>query len=160
MGKLKNLRIRITVDRDNHVGPFDADPVLNRAGNSRRDIKLGPDGLPRLSNLPVGAYPAFLNELPRAAIFRPQNFGQCPDVLKIFRRFEAKPARHHNIRIGKLGLVRVPVCNKPQHLGHDFIFGKAERMVDNPSAASPPAARAWAEREGAPWPSGDGNSGS
>src|SRR5690606_5498137 len=44
-GEVHDRRLRVGVDRDDHVRTFDADAVLDRAGNPGRDVELGPDRL-------------------------------------------------------------------------------------------------------------------
>ena len=69
MGEVEDRRVLVGVNRQDHIGAFDPDAVLNGAGYPGRDIKLGTNGLAGLADLTVGADPAFLHQRPRAAIF-------------------------------------------------------------------------------------------
>src|SRR5690606_6747937 len=82
--EIHDRRLRVAVDRDDHIGAFDADAVLDRARDAGRDVQLRPDRLAGLPDLPVGAHPAGLRHRTRAAVLAAEQLGQLahePEVL-------------------------------------------------------------------------------
>src|SRR5207237_532844 len=51
VGELEDRRIRVLVDRDDHVGVLHADLVLDRARDADRDVQLRRDALAGLADL-------------------------------------------------------------------------------------------------------------
>src|SRR3954463_11735993 len=53
VGDLEDRRLLVLIDSNNHLGVFHPGEMLNGAGNSDRDVKLGRDHLAGLAALPV-----------------------------------------------------------------------------------------------------------
>jgi len=69
MREVEYWSILIGVDCEDEIGALHAGSMLDGARNARRDVKLGPDSLASLTDLPFGGYPAALDQGPRSAPF-------------------------------------------------------------------------------------------
>lgn len=89
--------------------------MLDRAGNTGRDIKLWPNGFPGLADLSVRGDPALLDQWPRAAIFGAKHVRELLYQLEVLRRSQTEPSSDDHVGIGKVGLCRIAVREERQH---------------------------------------------
>ena len=136
MGKVKNGRVRVCVDRHNQVRPLNTNTVLNRPRDSRSDVKPRPNRLAGLPDLPVSRDPALLRDWAGASVFAAQDPGELHDKRIVCRGLQSETPRDDNVGIGELCLVRNPIWHEFEDLGGDRLFGHVERVLDDPASPS------------------------
>ena len=67
IGGLKNGRLGVVIDGDDHFGILDSHYVLHHPGNAYADVKFGTDGLAALADHLAFGNPAFIEWWARAA---------------------------------------------------------------------------------------------
>src|SRR5208283_3007008 len=106
MSEIENRRVLVGVDRKDHVRAFDADPVLDRAGDAGGDVEFGPDRLAGLTDLAIGGDPALLHQRARAAIFRAKRHRQIAYELVVFSTLQSESAGDDDIGESEIGFRR------------------------------------------------------
>ena len=91
VGDLEDRRFGILVDRDDRARILDARQVLDRAGNSDRDVQLRRDDLAGLPHLQVVRRIAGIDRGARGADCRTELVGQPVDDLEILGAASARP---------------------------------------------------------------------
>src|SRR5436305_874097 len=76
--------------------------MLNRAGNARRDVELGGNHFPGLTNLIIVRNKTGIHGCAARAHCRPKAVGDPFQQLEIVARLHAAPARNNNFRGGEL----------------------------------------------------------
>ena len=86
VGDLKNRRLLILVDGDDHLAVFHSREMLDRAGNSDSDIEVGCDNFASLPHLLIVGHEAGIDGGARGADARRS---ACPQVVRYIREVVA-----------------------------------------------------------------------
>src|SRR5207237_4677134 len=104
-GNLEDRRILVFVDGDDCLGGAHAGEVLDRAGNSDRDVELGTDEPAGLTDLVAVRSPAIVGySAGRANCRIPERRGQLFDELEILRCFQPASSGDDHWRLGEIQL--------------------------------------------------------
>src|SRR5438034_490702 len=89
IGDFEDGRFGILVDGDDGARALHADNMLNGAADTKREVELGRDGLPRAANLALHGEPAFVADGTRGSDFRAERFRQRFRLRNIFGSLDA-----------------------------------------------------------------------
>src|SRR5262245_36552811 len=76
VGDFEDRRVRVLVDGNDGPRALHADDVLNRAGDTERDVELGRHGLARAADLPLHRQPARIADRTRRGQLGAERLGQ------------------------------------------------------------------------------------
>ena len=111
VGELEDRRVRVLVDRDDHVRALHADLVLDRAGDPAGDVELRRDALPGLPDLRRVRVPARVDDGARRGDRAAERLGEVLDEREVLRPAEAATAGDDHVRVldrrARLLLVRL-----------------------------------------------------
>src|SRR5829696_8380354 len=96
---LEDRRVRVFVDRDDDPGGLHAHLVLDRTGDSARDVELRRDRLAGLADLSRVRVPTGVDHCARRRDGTAERLRQLLDELEVLRRAEAAAAGHDHVGI-------------------------------------------------------------
>src|SRR5260370_3598676 len=98
VGDLEDRRLRVLVDRADHLGGPHAGQVLDRAGDAEAQVELGRDRAPGLADLEPVRPPARVHRRARGPDRRANHLGQLFQYAKVPRPPERARPRYHHLR--------------------------------------------------------------
>src|SRR5438874_981850 len=99
VGVLEDRRIRVLVDRDDHIRSLHAHLVLDRAGDADRNVKPGRDGLSGLADLGRVGVPAGVDNRARCRHRAAERLRELLDQREILGAAEAAAAGHDHVGV-------------------------------------------------------------
>ena len=136
MREIEDRRVAVGVDGDDEIGAFDADAMLDRAGNAGCDIELRPDRLAGLADLPIRRRPPFCTQRARTAPFAAEHAGERAHQLQVLGALQPEPAGDDDVGEGEVGLLRARSGRKHSTLVTMLFFPEVHRVFDDAAGAA------------------------